>query len=988
MRAIRAWFARLGELVFRQRRDLELAAEMESHIQMHVEDGVRAGLAPDEARRRALIALGGIEQTEENYRDRRGFPVFEAVIQDLLFGLRLLRKNPGFTAVAVLTLALGIGANTAIFSVVNAVLLRPLPFDQPGALTKLYHTPPQASFPGIATFSVSPANFLDWRSQSQAFEAMAAIGFARFTLTGKARPEAIPAALVNSAFFSILRARPFLGRAFLEDEDEPGRDHEVVLSYSFWRGRLGGDHEIVGKSIELNGEPFTVVGVMGPGFDFPVFAGLDEHMQMWKPLAWTDRQRAVRDNHNYMIVARLKNGVALKQAQAELDAISNRLAQQYPKDDKGWGAIAIPLGKDLVGDIRPSLLILLGAVALVLLIACANVANLLLARTLSRRKEIAIRAALGAGRGRLLQQALSETLLLALAGGALGLLFAHYGVELIVNFLGQRLPRFREIGLDGWVLAFTLGASLVTGLAAGLLPALHLAKEESSQALKQSPGQVTVDAVGSRTRSVLVASEVALSLMLLIGAGLLIRSLWALRDSNPGFDPTHVLTMAVSIPPTKFADPGQQIRFFNRILERVRAVPGVESAGTNDDLPLAGGSHEPILAEGWPVVPMSDQPEVDVRIISPGYLSAMRIPLLRGRDFDDSDAEGRAGAVLISQSMAKQFWPNENAIGKHVTLYFYPQMTRVVVGVVADVKEDGLNQKRAPAGLYFPLAQLTAPKDLQWQSFGMNLLVRTAQNPSSIAGALAEAVHGVDPEVALLNVRTMEDLVSASLSPQRFTMLLLAAFAGLAVLLATTGIYSVISYSVSRRKHEIGIRISVGASPADVLLLVLRQGMMLATMGLAIGIIGALLLSRLMATVVYGVKPSDPLTFVAVPLLLGCVAVVACYIPARRAMRLDAVVFNSSQRSLGRPARSAHAPCISGCGHLLRRVVQFLFRNDGLACGFLAAPAGSSKHRASGRHNGRESHEPGGLRHVVVNGFHTAPPEIRFVPKTGSTRIL
>jgi putative ABC transport system permease protein len=887
MRAIRAWLARLGELVFRQRRDLELAAEMESHLQMHIADGVRSGLAPEEARRQAVLALGGIDQTKENYRDRRGFPALEAVIQDVRFGVRMLRKNPGFTAVAVLTLALGIGANTAIFSVISAVLLKPLPFEQPDRLVKVYHTPPQASFPGIPTFSVSPANFLDWRAQSQAFEGMAAYGFRRYTLTGKGRPEAISIGLVNSGLFSLLRARPLIGRVILEDEDEPGRDHEVVLSYSFWLEYFGGDREIVGKNIELNAEPFTVVGVMKPGFDFPIVRSPNLRMQLWKPMAWTDRERAVRDIHNYLVVARLKDGVSLKQAQAELDGISSRLMQLYPRDDKGWGAIAIPLTEDLVGEIRPSLLILLGAVAFVLLIACANVANLLLARTLSRRKEIAIRAALGAGRGRLLQQVLSETLLLALAGGLLGLIFAHYGVELIVNYLAQRLPRYREIGLDGGVLAFTLGVSLVTGFAAGLLPALRLAKEESNQALKESQGQVALDAVGSHTRSVLVVSEVTLSLMLLIGAGLLIRSLWALRSVNPGFDPHHVLTMGVSVPPTKFTDPAQQIRFFSDVLERVRTVPGVESAGLNDDLPLGDGSHEPILAEGWPVVPMSDLPEVDVRVISPGYLSAMHIPVLSGRDFDDSDAQGRAGAVLISQSMAKQFWPNENAIGKHVTLYFYPQLTRVVVGIVADVKEDGLKQKRAAVELYFPLAQLSAPKSLEWQSFGMNLVVRTAQNPSSIAAALTEAVHGVDPEVALLNVRTMDDLVSASLSPQRFTMLLLAVFAGLALLLATIGIYSVISYSVSRRTHEIGIRISLGASPADVLLLVLRQGMMLTAMGLVIGIITALVFSRLMATVVYDVKPSDPLTFVAVALLLAGVAVVACYIPARRATRVD-----------------------------------------------------------------------------------------------------
>jgi putative ABC transport system permease protein len=719
---------------------------------------------------------------------------------------------------------------------------------------------------------------------------MSACGFARFTSTGEGRPEAIPTALVNRDFFSILRARPLIGRVFLQGEDEPGHDGEVVLSYGFWRDHFGGDREIVGKNIELNGQPFTMIGVMGPGFDFPIFTGLNERIQMWKPVAWTDRERAIRDNHSYLVVARLRDDIALKQAQAELDAISKRLEQQYPKDDKGWGAIAIPLSEDLVGEIRHSLLILFGAVAFVLLIACSNVANLLLARTLSRRKEIAIRGALGAGRNRLLQQALSETLLLALGGGLLGLVFAHYGLALIVNFLAQRLPRYREIGLDGSVLAFTLAISLVAGLAAGLLPALRLASEQPDRALKESPRQVISDAVGSRTRSLLVVSEVALSLMLLIGAGLLIRSLWALRTSSPGFEPDHVLTMQVSIPSAKFADPAQENRFFKRVLERVRALPGVESAGSIDSLPLEGGSHQPIQAEGWPVVPMSDLPEVDVRTISTGYLSAMHILLLSGRDFNDSDAESRAGAVLISQSMAKQFWPNDNAIGKHVTLYFFPEMSRVVVGILGDVKQDGLNQKRPAVSLYLPLAQLSAPRGLEWRSFGMQLVVRTTQNPSNLAATVADSVHKVDSEVALVNVRTMDDLVSASLSPQRFTMILLGAFAGLALLLAMVGIYSVASYSVSRRTHEIGIRMSLGASRADVLLLVLRQGMMLVVLGVVIGVIGALALSRVMATVVYGVTSADPLTFVAVPVLLACVALPACYLPARRATRVDPAV--------------------------------------------------------------------------------------------------
>ena len=650
-----------------------------------------------------------------------------ALLQDLRYGWRVLRKSPGFALVAVVVLALGIGANTAIFSVVNAVLLRPLPFEESGRLVDVWHVPPPKSFPGMTTFAVSPANFLDWRSQNDVFDGISAYGFGGYTLTGTGHPETLTMAAVTHGFFSILRAQPVLGRVFLAAEDQEGHDHEVVLSYGVWRSRFGGNPDIVGKNIQLNGESFNVVGVMGPGFEFPIATDPNFRPQMWKPLAWNARERAIRDNHNYAVVARLKPGVTLKQAQAELDTISNRLAQQYPADDKGWGAVAIPLRDDLVGDVKPALLILLGAVAFVLLIACANVANLVLAKTLARRKEVAIRTALGASRRRLLQQVLSETVLLAIAGGAFGLIFAHFGVKLIVKFLAQQLPRSTEIGLDGWVLAFTLGISLLTGFAAGLLPALRLTREDVSQALKQGLGRTASDSGGNRTRSVLVVCEVALSLMLLIGAGLLIRSLWMLRNVNPGFDPNRVLTMSVSIPPTKFSDPAQQISFFDRILQRVRTLPGIESAGLIDSLPLSGhGSHQPFSIEGRPAVPMSEQPEIDVRLVSPGYMSAMRIPVVRGRNIDDSDVAGRPGAVLISQSMARQFWPNEDPIGKHLTLYFFPNVTRVVVGIVGDVKEDALNQTRPTAALYFPLAQVSPPNSGQWHSFGMTLAVRTA----------------------------------------------------------------------------------------------------------------------------------------------------------------------------------------------------------------------------------------------------------------------
>jgi len=719
---------------------------------------------------------------------------------------------------------------------------------------------------------------------------MSAYGFGQYTLTGKGHPEAVRMVAVTSGFFSILRAQPLLGRAFLAEEDSPGREHEVVLSYNLWRSRFGADRDIVGKNIALNEQAFTVIGVMGPNFEFPISTDPNYSPQMWKPLAWTDQERAIRDNHNYAVVARLKNGVTLQQARAELDSVSNQLAQQYPGDDKGWGATAIPLREDLVGDVRPALLILLGAVALVLLIACANVANLMLAKAMSRRKEIAIRVAMGASRPRLLQQGISETVLMALAGGALGLVFAHYGVILIVRFLAQRLPRSTEIALDGWVFSFALGISVLTGIAVGLLSSLRFAKNDVSESLKQGLGRTSSDSGGARTRNILVVSEVALSLMLLIGAGLLIRSLSVLRHVNPGFDPNRLLTLEVAIPSTKFSEPMQQVRYFDRVLDQVRGLPGVQSAGLIDSLPLTGGSHQPVSVEGRPVVPMADQPEVDVRLISPGYISAMHIALLSGRDIDQSDVQGRPGAVLISQSFAKLFWPNENPIGKHLTLYFFRDLPRVVVGVVADVKLDALNETRPTPALYTPLAQVAPTTGGTWRSFGLNLAVRTNADPLNVASMLTNSIREVDAEIPLLNIQTMEESVSASLSPQRFTMLLLVAFAGTALLLAAAGIYGVMAYMVTRRTREIGVRMALGAAASDVLRLVIGQGMWTTAIGVAIGIGGAFALTRTMQSLLFGVSTTDPMTLAGVVLLLAAVSVLACWVPARRASKVDPLV--------------------------------------------------------------------------------------------------
>src|SRR5580704_6925987 len=692
------------------------------------------------------------------------------LLQDVSFALRQFRKSIGFTAVAVITLALGIGANTAIFSVVNGVLLRPLRFREPDRLVRVWHTPPPASFPGMTTFSVSAANYLDWERQNHVFERMAIYTYHGFTLTGGATPEQLDACAATSGFFATMGVQPELGRVFTAEEDQPGRSNVVVLSHRVWQEHFGSNPAIVGQNINMDGQSYLVAGVMPQSFRFPDFA------QMWTPMAWTDKERAVRGEHHSVVVARLRAGIDLKQAQSEMNTISSRLAQQYPDDDKGWGAVVVPLRDDLVSDVRPALLVLLGAVAFVLLIASVNVANLALARTFNRQKEIAIRTALGATSARVLRQILTESVLLAFAGGALGLAYAHFEIRLIVAFLADELPRSIDIGLDWQVLLFTAVVSVVTGIAAGVLPALRLSRGEINQALKQGLGRTDADSSGHRTRSILVVSEVALSLMLLIGAGLMIRSFHRLQAVNPGFDSRGVLTMTAMVSSAKFPSPAQQIRFFERVLERVRALPGVESAGTIDDMPLNNdGSHQPIAIEGRSVLPMSEQPEIDVRLISPGYMSALRIPILHGRDLSAADVAGRPAAILISESMAQQFWPGTDPLGKRLTLTFFPDAVREVVGVVGNVKLDSLDQTRPSATLYFPLDQISAPSTGGWNSFPMTLVVRSSSGSTGMVSAVSNAVHEVDREIPLRDILGMDELVANSLSQQRFNMLLLGA---------------------------------------------------------------------------------------------------------------------------------------------------------------------------------------------------------------------
>jgi predicted permease len=619
---------------------------------------------------------------------------------------------------------------------------------------------------------------------------------------------------------------------------------------------------------------------MGPKFRRPGFA------QIWTPLAMTPKQRAVRGEHHYLVIARLRKDADARQAQAELDTISHALEQEYPEDDKGWGAVAVPLRDEMVGDVRPALLVLIGAVALVLLIACANVANLVLAKTMARQKEIAIRTALGASRTRVLRQVLAETILLSLAGGALGLYLAHFGVGLIVHFFGDNLPRGIEIGLDTWVLVFTLCASLLAGILAGLAPAWRFTKINLNDTLKQGLGRSGSDTGGTRTRSALLISEVALSVMLLIGAGLMIRSLWVLERVNPGFDPQNVLSMDLGVT-RKLDSPSRLINFYQEVLRQVRTLPGVDSAGVIDSLPLTGGSNQPVAIEGRPPAMMSDQPEVAVRLISTGYLRAMKIPVVQGRDFSDADSADRQSVVLISESMARRFWPSENPIGKHLTLTFSPGKIREIIGVVGDVKQTGLDVNEPAATLYAPLTQVSAPAMADWHAISMFLVVRTVSQPASLISAVSNTVHQVDKEVAIHDVITMDDFLAESLAQQRFNMLLLASFAALALVLAAVGIYSVLSYTVRRRTREIGVRIALGAQIGDVVSLVMRDGMRPTLIGAIIGLIGALIFGRLLVHLIYGVRASDPLTFLVVSLFLMAIAVIACIAPAWRATRVD-----------------------------------------------------------------------------------------------------
>jgi putative ABC transport system permease protein len=791
--------------------------------------------------------------------------------------IQVLRKNPAFALSALAILTLGIGANTAIFSVVNAVLLSPLPFPDSGSIVTVFHVPPPAAFPGLKTFAVSPANYLDWRKQNDVFESIAVYGGRVMRLTGGSRPQSIVTTISDAGFFPVLRAQPSIGRVFSEDECQPGRDAVIVLSHGFAETQFGSESNAVGKDLELNSRKYHVIGVMPANFHekswFPV------SNQAWIPIAWTEKDRATRGNHNWLVVARLKPGVTVKRAQSAMDVISDRLARDYPEEDKAWGAVVSSLRDNLVGNVRPALLALLGAVAFVLLIACANTANLVLARTIARRKELAIRAALGASRGEVMRPVLIETTMLAVLGGALGLLVARSGQSLVTNALADQLPRATEVQLDGRVLLFTLVASILTGLAAGMIAGIGMMRGDLNDSLKQGLGKSDSYSGGHRTRSILVVCEVALSLMLLVGAGLMVRTLWALRGTDPGFQPANLLTLKTPIPGA--SEKAQRTRFYDEFLPRVAALPGVKSVAAIDNLPMEGGSEQPIAVDGRPVEVFALQRNVSVRSATPNYFHTMQIPIRAGRDFNLADTTSEKSVAVISQAMANLFWPDENPVGKRFRISFTPETVREVIGVVGDIKARGLDVLDPVTMLYLPMRQD--------EKFAVSLVVRGEGEVKRLAPAIGSVLTQLDPQLAIRDVKTMEESVATTLSQHRFSMWLFAALAGLAFLLAAIGIYSVLAYSVRSRVREIGVRIALGAKPADIVRLVIREGLKPTLAGVVLGALGAYALGGVLSNLIYGVSAADPLTFAAVAVLLVVVALVACAIPGYRATRIQAV---------------------------------------------------------------------------------------------------
>jgi predicted permease len=887
------WFhtlpLRLRSLFQRNQVEQDLSEELQYHLEQKTKEYVVSGMTPEEARHKARREFGGIEQTKEICRDTRRVSLLETLSQDVRFGLRMLRKSPGFTAVAVLTLALGIGATTAVFSLVSAILLKPLPFPNPDQIVLPELVSPPGVNLGSDYFPWSQTQFRFLAQDSHPFEAVAAFQNDSFNLTGTDVPSFLDGFRVSAEFFPALGISPALGRGFIAEEDRPGHEYEVVLSDRMWREHFGANRAILGKAVRLNGYAYTVVGVMPAGFVFPRAEELPSSFnfpreaQLWVPLAIPEAPK--NGPSELAVIARVKPGLTIQQAQAGMDLVTKHAEAKDPQW-KGWfNSRVVPLTRQVVGDTERPLQLILGAVGIVLLIACSNIANLLLTRSFGRRREFTLRAALGAGRARLIRQLLTESLLIAISAGAISILLANAGIYFVKTFGPANLPRLREVTLDLPVFAFALCVSLATGILFGLAPAIGATRENLADSLKEGSQRSGVSPTSPRLRNALLVSQVALALVLVISAGLLTRTFFHLLDANGGFNPDRVLTFQLPLPALKYVDQDHIVVFYQNALGRLRSVPGVQSAGIGETVPMGGeGESTVIRMPDHPAATQKELPFANYTIISPGYLSAVGTPVLRGRDFVEADTADSMPVALVNVAMEKKYWPGQSALGKQVGpgSARFPLLT--VVGVVPDVKHISFREETTPE-MYVVYTQR------QWPSMlNLRVALRTKADPASMTASVREAIHSIDPDLPLAKVATLTTLVDDSLSQPRFAMLLLASFGLLALLLASTGMYGVISYSVAQRTQEIGIRMALGAERRNVFGMVLGQGAQLAGLGIALGLVAALGVTRLMASFLYGVQPTDPLTFAIVSLLLGGTALLACYLPARGATRVDPLV--------------------------------------------------------------------------------------------------
>jgi len=865
----------------RARTEREMGEEMRFHLEARAADLMRNGVAEPEALRQARLEFGGAETAKDQCRDAVGVTFLETLMQDIRHGIRTMMRAPLFTIVTIAVLALGIGANTAIFSVVDAVLLRPLAYRDSDQLVTILMN---------GDNPVSVANYIDWRDQSRSFSTMGAADYWSPNLTGIDSPEHIYGLKVTQNLLPMLGIDPMFGRLFVEGEDKEGADREVILSYKLWQRRFSSDPSVLGKQILLDGNAYVVVGVMPRGFQFAPFWA---NAELWVPNAFGSRIHN-RGGNSLRIFARLKDGASLTQARAEIAGITRRLEQQFPGTNRN--VVVTPLKEKVVGPIETPLLVLLAAVIFVLLITCANVAHMLLARAASRQKEVAVRAALGARRGRIVRQFLTESLLLGGLGGAVGLALAAIATRALIAISPDSLPRVQSVTIDWRAALFLAGATILTSVGFGLAPALQASSIDVNDTLKEGGRSQSEGKSRNRLRSLLVISEFALALMLLIGAGLMIRTFAALQAVDAGFNPHNVISMVVSVAGSREADPGRRAIFYPQLLERVRSLPGIQAAGGINHLPLAGDEWGwSFVIEGRPKPRPGESPRVVYRIVTPGYFEAMRLPLIRGRDITDADTATAPGVVIINERAAKEYWPGEDPIGKRVTFDDDPKNPTwvTVIGIAKNAKQDSWAAEPGPEAYLAAFQNRDFMGDSGAQAADhetyITLVARTTGDPAALASAMKEAAWSFDRNLAISQVVTMDGVVAEATAQPRFEMLLLTIFAAVALVLASVGIYGVISYAASRRTHEIGVRMSLGATPSQVLLLVVQQGMRMALAGSLLGIAGALVLARLMTKLLYGVHPADPITFASVAIGLGIVAIVACYLPARRAMRVNPV---------------------------------------------------------------------------------------------------